>query len=149
MGPASPGETYRPRASGTLGHWRAGSAQVKAYAIRADGDPLGDDLQRAARDLVGAEDLGGAELGFAIVHRGEEAVWLLLHWWMPGGMLAERLWRRPLDGTAAFEPVDRPLMACVWELPVIGFERDAYVETVMAGRSGAEYLARVRPDGTA
>ena len=37
------------------------------------------------------------------------------------------------DGGITFAPLaQRSLIACIWELEIIGFERDAWVNTVMA-----------------
>ena len=52
--------------------------------------------------------------------------------------------QRRLDGPAAFEPLDRPLMACVWELALIDHERRAYMRSVMARSGDAEaYFADI------
>ncbi len=139
-------EIYRPRAVRFAGVWETARAALKLYTIVATPEPMADAALSTARETVEAD--GSAEgLGFLVLHRGEEALWLLLHWWLPGGSLAERLWSSPLDGPVRFEPRDRPLMACVWELVPISFERDGYVRTVMSGRSGNDYLAQHLPDG--
>ncbi|MFD2238858.1 hypothetical protein [Aureimonas populi] len=121
---------------------------MKCYAIRATSEALDPAVLDAAAARVAAEPPPAGSLGFVILHRGEEAVWLLLHWWLPGGMLAERLWSASLGEPGAFQPVDRPSMACVWELVPIAFERDAYVRTMMNGGRDRDYLACVMPDGS-
>jgi hypothetical protein len=45
-------------------------------------------------------------------------------------------------------PAQPLLMACVWELGIIDFERRAWMETVMSGQSTADYLTRILPRGT-
>ncbi|WP_182086650.1 hypothetical protein [Aureimonas sp. ME7] len=140
-------ETFRPRAFAFHGLWRPRGAALKLYSIRAGEGPIDPVLFDDAERVVSGSAPTDAPVGSVVLHRGEEAVWLLLLWWMPGGILAERLWRRPLDGATGFEPVERPLMACVWELSVIGFERDAYVATVMAGGTQNAYLDRTLPEG--
>lgn len=45
-------------------------------------------------------------------------------------------------------PAQRLLMACVWELGIIDFERRAWMETAMAGKPVTDYLARTLPRGT-
>ena len=132
-----------------LGLGRPGGAALKLYGIDVEGRALDPRLLEEMHALLREHSPGEERHGFVILHRGEEAVWLLLHWWMEGGILTERLWRRPLAGEAAraFEPVDRPLMACVWELVPIAFERDAYVATLMNGGSERDYLARTLAEG--
>jgi hypothetical protein len=142
-------ERYRPRRVSSLGRTIAKGTALKLYGIEVEGmalDPVSIDR---AKEVLTAHAPGPGHVGFAILHRGEEALWLLLHWWMAGGILAQRLWRAPLDGAEpdGFEPVDRPLMACVWELVPIAFERDAYVTTVLNGGTEADYLARQLTEG--
>ncbi|TDH39373.1 hypothetical protein E2A64_01560 [Pseudohoeflea suaedae] len=82
--------------------------------------------------------------GFAILHVGEEAVWLLLHFWLPGGIVSRHLWYTEI-GTHEFKPAPDHLMACLWELAVIDFERRAWMETALAGRPISEYFSRTLP----
>ncbi|WP_019995989.1 hypothetical protein [Aureimonas ureilytica] len=142
-------DRYRPRYVSRLGLGHPAGAALKLYGIDVDGRALPADLVKEMHAVLADHSPGEGRLGFAILHRGEEAVWLLLHWWIEGGILAERLWRRPLDGgeTARFTSVDRPLMACVWELVPIAFERDAYVATLMNGGTQGDYLARTLAEG--
>lgn len=142
-----PAEAYRPRAMRFAGLWETGRATLKLYTIRATPEPMSAEALASARETVEA-DGSATGPGFVVLHRGEEALWLLLHWWLPGGILAETLWSSPLVGPVRFEPRDRPLMACVWELVPIAFERDGYVRTVMRGRSADDYLAATLPDGS-
>ena len=145
---AAPGR-YRPRYVSVLGPGHPGGAALKLYGIDVEGQALAPYLVEEMHALLSENSPGEGRAGFVILHRGEEAVWLLLHWWMDGGILAERLWRRPLagEGAGGFQPVDRPLMACVWELVPIAFERDAYVATLMSGGSLGDYLSRTLAEG--
>jgi uncharacterized protein len=69
--------------------------------------------------------------GFVIVHRGIDALWLLVHLWR-ADILTQFAFQSPLT-----EPIDlNPLRAegfcgCVWELDVIKHERDAWVRCEM------------------
>jgi hypothetical protein len=70
-------------------------------------------------------------VGFVIIHDGQDARWLLVDWWELESILHHQLLTMPLDGGAPFEPAPPGMTACVWELPVILFERDAWVNTVL------------------
>ncbi|WP_428983052.1 hypothetical protein [Pseudohoeflea coraliihabitans] len=94
---------------------------------------------------IGSVDHLGA--GFAVVHRGEAGLWLLLHLWLAGGIATQTVWRSDLGGTPEFHRADPTLMACVWELAVIDFERRAWMETVMSGASLETYMQRRLPRG--
>ncbi|KAB0682902.1 hypothetical protein [Aureimonas leprariae] len=138
---------YRPRAVRSAGRWEADHAALKLFTITATPEPMSAEAIALARETVVADGSANG-LGFVILHRGEEALWLLLHWWLPGGILGQLLWSSPLAGPIRFEARDRPLMACVWELVPISFERDLYVRTIMHGRSAEDYLAASLPDGS-
>jgi hypothetical protein len=143
----SPDEVWAPRSVVRLGLWPAGPVELKAYGILADASrPLDSDLVEPARAVAEGEGpaIGTTEhrgIGFVILHRGTEANWLLVHWWIAGGACAERLYASPLDAPARFAPLDRPLMASVWDLALIDHERRAYARTAMAiGGTREAYL---------
>jgi len=142
-------ERWAPRAVVRPEPWFCGDVPLKAYGILADASqPLSEALIGVARSAVEsvAAELAASPhegVGFVILHRGTQGIWLLLHWWEQGGICSQRLWRSDLAGPLAFVPVDRPLMACVWELALIDHERRAYVRTLMAGRGPDAYLADI------
>ncbi|WP_420960502.1 hypothetical protein [Brucella sp. IR073] len=146
--------TYFPRAARFAEVVSCGPAVIKLSIIEADAtSPLPDAAIDAAKETIAgtAEKLTATrhlDAGFAIVHQGEEGLWLLLHWWLEGGIATHMLWRSNLDGEPAFVPAEPLLMACVWELGIIDFERRAWMETVMSGKPVADYLTRTMPRGT-
>jgi hypothetical protein len=139
-----PQERWRPRPVLPLGVFSCGPAILKAYAILADtARPLTSTPVESARTVVEAaapalRATPHRGLGFVLIDRGEEAVWLLLHWWMERGVCAQLVWKGTLEGLPAFEPIDRPRMACVWELALIDHERRAYVRSMMAASADAD-----------
>ncbi|WYX29301.1 hypothetical protein WJ976_28555 [Achromobacter denitrificans] len=154
-----PPEPYVPRRIACLDTWRDAAHTIKAYAIQRDPDPaapmLSAEVARAARDAAAAvlRDHAAGErshgLGFCIVHVGEEAVWLLVDWWLSGGIVCQRMLSAPLDDPRRFEPVQAPALACVWELAVTAHERDAWVRHMLrAGPSPEAWLADVLPAGS-
>lgn len=145
---------YRPRTAWFVKRVDCGPAEIKLSAIsapaaqipQADVARVEDVIRAESAKLVHRSDHMGA--GFAIVHAGEEALWLLLHHWTDGGIATHRLWRAPLGTEAPFQPVVSDAMACVWELAVIDFERRAWMTTVMSGKPLSDYLALTLPNGT-
>ncbi|EPX87030.1 hypothetical protein Salmuc_03005 [Salipiger mucosus DSM 16094] len=117
---------------------------MKVYHIGA-GAPsdalLASARDEAARMEAEARDEGGAQgTGFVVIHEGEVGTWLLMDWWAHGDILCQRLSLGDADGFAAQDA--RPLNACVWELPVLMHERDAWVRHMMGGAPDPEaYLA--------
>jgi hypothetical protein len=143
---------YEPRLVRSHGVWTEGEWRVKAYTIahgaRAAADPATLDAVRRLAFAGIAAHADGFEhhaAGFAIFHMGADGDYLLTFWWHGENMLAARIHIGSREKIAAME--DRTatgLMPCVWEMEVIGFERDAWVECVLTpGGGGVDaYLSR-------
>ncbi|ACU38072.1 conserved hypothetical protein [Actinosynnema mirum DSM 43827] len=132
---------YSPRLVKALPPLEVRGRVLKPYAMFADParaaevpDPawLGE---RAAAVLGEGLDAGDHPLGFLILHYGCDGDYLLVSQWYDANMLKH--WVRGLtpaaDGSTTTAPLaQRDLVACVWELEVMRFERDAWVNTVLA-----------------
>ncbi|MET3598154.1 hypothetical protein [Martelella mangrovi] len=145
-------ERYAPRAAGFLRAVSADGGVIKLNGISTSPDLDFTDAETdAAAAVLEQSQLGKPHLkvGFAVLHRGEEALWLLLHWWLDGGIASHAMWRAGL-GTARpeFSPVPAGVLACVWELGVIDFERRAFMDTALSGAPLADYLASRMPRST-
>jgi hypothetical protein len=145
--------SYRPRQAWFERIVECGPAAIKLSVISVDGMKPAAETFAAVRQVMAAEaptleatpHLGA---GFAILHRGEEANWLLLLWWTDDGTATRKLWRGELEDGVTFVPVDPVYMACVWELGIIDFETRAWVRTAMSGKPLSAYLADTFPRGT-
>ena len=71
-------------------------------------------------------------VGFAIRRRGRGEDYLVLNWWDKENELFGRVCTTPNGDAAGWRVASRGEIACVWDLLVIGFERDAYVATVLS-----------------
>lgn len=125
---------------------------LKEYAIHSGPETLDRSSFEAGIELVLRElpppslADGRPGLGFMIAHRGCGADYVVLGWWDRENELPVRVVVR--DGER-WRPARPSESFCVWDLDVIAHERDAYVETVLAGpgESGADgYLERPAPD---
>ena len=130
-------DEYSERYISRFGLWQLDNWTFKVYGIVAGERGLSEDRyyqsakQSVAALIPEANATAHHDNGFVIVHYGTEQVWLLINWWVQGGICAGRLLKAPLDGTPEFEPVQEPLIACVWELTVIEFERHAWVDIIL------------------
>lgn len=131
-------ERYRPRSIRFLELWRPDGWLLKLYGIAYKGGLPRAEVVEAARRSAAAtlprpartRDRYGA--GFVVVHDGQDACWLLIDWWGHESVLHQRLLTAPLSAPQEFHPAQRDLTACVWELPLLAFERDAWVSTVLS-----------------
>jgi hypothetical protein len=71
-------------------------------------------------------------LGFIIFHQGEDGNYILMNAWTDECILVQHLYVAPLHAPGHYEyHTPTGMMACVWELEVHCFERDAWVSTMM------------------
>lgn len=134
------GLTYIPRLVKPFPAIEAGGRMLKVYGIFCEPEfesrfPSLESLRARvnAQPAERREDDHG--LGFVVLHFGKDGNYLLLGEWYGGNMLRQRVYGCEVDaeGDAPFTPLDPgDLVACVWELEVMKFERDAWVRTVMA-----------------
>lgn len=151
---AHPPEPYLPRRIAYLDTWQAAGHAIKVYGMHRDADGVGPMLsesiiastQAAVSDVVREHASGERShgLGFCIAHVGDEAVWLLVDWWITGGILCQRMLSAPLSQPDIFTPVTAPALACVWEMVVTAHERNAWVRHMLTAHPDARaYLEDV------
>ena len=81
-------------------------------------------------------------VGFVIEHRGAGADYVVLGWWDRENELPVRIMVRDHEPQAQWRTARTSESFCVWDLQVIGFERDAYVKTVLAHDADDRALER-------
>lgn len=123
--------------------------RLKAYGISHQHDEPGADLVTAARETAvrilpqtpNDERRHGA--GFLIAHDGALGRWALIYWWSNNIWLHERLFHSPVDSPRLeLRAVTDDLIACVYELRVVEWERQAWLRHVIDGPGDIEaYLA--------
>lgn len=142
---------YAPRDCQFLDIWHFGDWRLKAYGIRYDGRPLMPELVDAARQLAHEKLLEIKDVsthyhvGFVGVHQGKTAHFVFIDWWAEENELHHHVYVAPLDRPSEFRyTTPSGLIACVWDMKLMAFERDAWVETAMASPPGSveDYLAR-------
>lgn len=124
--------------------------RLKRYAITVDDVPLPWDafddgvamaLATLPRPAIAPGRLGA---GFLIAHRGRGADYLVLGWWSEENELPTRVLRRDQRPGATWRPARDGESFCVWDLQVVAFERDAWVDTVLSNDADrAPMAARV------
>ncbi|MEM7117005.1 MAG: isochorismatase [Chloroflexota bacterium] len=146
---------YKKRPIRYLGLAQHNGWRIKLYGIRYHEDGAGE-FPDAVQVELGKEKVLGElpetavtdqqyGVGFLIIHQGQQRTWYLLDWWWGEDILKQKLFSAPLDNPAHITPAEPDLMACVWELAVHSFERQAWINTVLNNPDGASlgaYLAQ-------
>ncbi len=138
----------------------AGGRQFKRYYVTSETAPVSGDIEAAAFEILPRllpEADGTPAAGFVVLHRGGDgAAYLNAYTWVWDNVLhmraaaaAQPVLGCPDDDPTHFVVLDRPWIGCVWELPPIQHERDAWVRHMLvpdvADLNG--YLADAKPDG--
>jgi len=151
-------EPYGKRPLRFLELWSCEGHRLKVYAILYRCDRPHPDLLAAAKRVAARHlrdhPLAGRAHGVGIlgVHDGRGENFVFLDRWADENELHHTVFVSPKDRPADLVPAS-PAHAsvCVWDLEVQHFERDAWVECVLANPAGPDleaYLAR-RLDGIA
>jgi hypothetical protein len=131
-------QPYRTRHIRLLQLWAAGDWRLKLYGIgMRPGSPAAE-LVEAARELAlqvlprPAVTSSRYGVGFMGVHEGKGASMVFVDWWERQNELHHHAWRSERTDSTEFEYVSpHGLVACVWDLAVISFEREAWVTHVL------------------
>lgn len=138
---------FHTRTHEFIGLQLVGGCQLKVYSVRFDAQPpaaerFADGLARAAATLPAPDlDSGRPGVGFAICHQGNTSDYLVVGCWDQENELPLQVYLRDGSGWRVARARES---FCVWDLEIIWFERNAYVETVLAphGASCEAYLQR-------
>jgi hypothetical protein len=119
--------------------WSIDGWAVKVYGISAHGEAPPQALFDAAKTIARqrlpqpavADDRYGA--AFLIVHAGADGDYVLLDWWFGENMLQHHVYAGPVGEPDKLEYISpQGVGFCVWELYVFGFERQAWIDEVLA-----------------
>lgn len=131
---------YTERAVRFLGVWEINGWKLKVYAISAkrtlaDAEIVSAEIVQTGRntavEVFTHQPANSYGLGYVIFHEGAVATWLLLDWWADEIQLRHQLFKANTVRAPVFERVTTDLVACVWELAIVAFERQAWIDTML------------------
>jgi hypothetical protein len=135
---SGPIEVYSPRVVATRGIWDLDVLQFKVYDLLAKDKTVTDEMIKTAEVFLreevipDAEEMGDSNgVGFVIIHPGDLGVTIAAQWWAQGSVLCQRIYRRQYDDVVPLDTINRPAVACVWELEIIAAEQNIWRETMM------------------
>lgn len=132
---------FQKRAVSFLGAQTIGQARLKTYYLTSEKQakaPVPEaELQRRwlTQGLDEADFPGEHHIGFAIIHAADDGYYLLISTWCDANMLRHRVFT--VDEENRLQSLESSkIIACVWELAVMFYERNCWTEQVMT----TEYL---------
>ncbi|MDT7603520.1 MAG: hypothetical protein QOF61_1517 [Acidobacteriota bacterium] len=145
-------EPYRPRPIRFLEEWREAGWRLKVYGIAYREErpraALIETAKRLARQRLPQPAVTETRygVGFVGVHDGRGANFIFIDWWADENELHHHVYTSASDELEKFDDATPTgLSACVWDLRVQSFERDAWVEEVLQNAHGTSvegYMAR-------
>ncbi|WP_409525699.1 hypothetical protein [Nitrincola sp. MINF-07-Sa-05] len=110
------------------------AAQLPTPAVQA---AITDDKEVCAESRYG--------IGVIIIHEAREGVFLLISWWVGENMLRHHVFLSPGNEPHDFVSLaPSGIVACVWELAILAFERRAWIDAILNNPNGPDteqYLA--------
>lgn len=145
-------EPYRPRPIRYIELWEEADWRLKVYGIAYDRPLPRPEVIEAAKAVTRTHlsregicrtcDHG---VGFLGIHDGRGANFVFFDFWADENELHHHVYVSPTDQPNRWDYVTPSgLIACVWDLRVMCFERQAWVDAVLANPSGPDidaYLA--------
>lgn len=153
-------QKYEPRSMGVLGHWIKDDWAIKAYGIQAkpvapDAPLIAENVVDAAREHVESilpltqEEGSFYKTGFAVLHEGVLANWLLFQWWTHTDVWCQLLSYSKSEDPTSFMYSTRPIRACVYETAIIWHEQKSWMQHVLNGSPDRRaYLEDMMQDQT-
>lgn len=143
---------YQPRTVRFLELWESVGWRIKLYHIALDEEDVRGELVEAAKSMARgrlptpAVAPGRFGVGFMAVHEGRGSNLVFLDWWSDENELRHHVFiSYPEAPTALVDVTSTSLWGCVWDVGLVAFERDAWIETALSALGTPDlerYLAR-------
>ncbi|MGH7599764.1 MAG: isochorismatase [bacterium] len=145
-------EPYAPRPIRFLELWEESGWRMKVYGIAYQRELPRRELIEAAK-TVARERLPQPAIapnrygvGFLGIHDGRGANFVFVDWWADENELHHHVYLSPASQPAQLHyATEADSKACVWDLHVMNFERQAWLTTILTNPAGVDlevYLAR-------
>ena len=129
---------YEERSIRFLELWTSAGWRLKVYGIAHGRSTPRPELLEAAKTVATQrlanvpDSMRHYSIGFIGVHDGRTANFVFVDWWADENELHHHVYVSPTDEPAHLtDATPGGLVACVWDLRVLAFERQAWIDTVL------------------
>lgn len=130
---------YQTRSIRFLGLEKHEKWTIKVYSISSKNEYADQNLITAAKtnlphwlDKASIHSLPNYQVATLIIHEGREAGFAIVSWWVDENMLQLFAYSSSTANPHQFQLIsDKGIVSCVWEMAVLWFERNAWVEEVL------------------
>ncbi len=142
-------EPYVPRTLQFIDLYQAHGWTLKIYSILHPDKTLNTQLletaqQTALEFLPESSEPGHYGVGFISVHQGKSYDFVTVGYWTYSTELRHQSYMKASSASATLTAISTELSSDVWDVRLLGFERDAWVNEVLTSSapSVAAYLAK-------
>lgn len=133
-------EPYQPRTIQFVDLYDSQGWKLKVYSILHPDKTLNAQLIEAAKRtaldfLPDATEPGHYGVGFVSVHQGKSYDFVTVGYWTYSTELRHQSYMRASSATATLAPISTELSSDVWDLRLLAFERDAWVNKMLEAES--------------
>ncbi len=136
-------ENYKKRPVRFLEIYKHGDWQIKIYSISAKNEFVQPTTVDFAKRDVGKwlnsstiYPLDTYKVATLILHEGKEGCFAIINWWIDENMLQLFVYLATNEKPDEFVLYsDKGIITCVWEMAVLWFERNAWIEHVLVKAS--------------
>lgn len=133
-------QPYAPRPVRYLGLLHCDGWRIKTYSISVKSERVSEGAVALVESLLPtwlanntAYPLDTYRIASLILHDGREGCFAILSWWIDSNMLQAQVHLATDAARRDFRLFsDRGIFTCIWEMAVLWFERNAWVEHVLA-----------------
>ncbi|MFZ1688135.1 MAG: hypothetical protein WAU70_11970 [Flavobacteriales bacterium] len=123
---------------------------VKTYSISVHAERVDEDVVERVRQLLPGwltnctlYDLPTYRIATLIVHEGREGYFAIVSWWIDSNMLQTSVYFSTDPIHRDFRLFsDNGIFTCIWEMAVLWFERNAWVECVLKAPKDPQAFVR-------
>lgn len=130
-------QVYQPRRIQFLELFEAQDWQLKVYSILYGDKTVDQTLIEAAKETAlaflpqPAATPNYYGVGFISVHQGKSYDFVTVAYWTYDTELRHQTYMRPSSSSSVLEPLTGELSLDVWDLRLLAFERNAWVEAIL------------------
>ncbi len=138
---------YQKRPIQFLELWQHAGWRIKVYGIASGRSTPRNGLIEAAKSVAAERlrevpvSLEHYSVGFLGIHDGRTSNFVFLDWWAEENELHHHVYTSPTNDPAALTyATPTGVIACVWDLRLIAFERQAWLDTVLKRKDGPDLI---------
>lgn len=114
--------------------------KIKLYSISVKSEKVSDFFVKQAKKQLSEwlaqstyyADLATYNIATLILHEGKEGCFAIINWWIDENMLQQFVYLASKENSDEFVLFsDKGIITCTWEMAVLWFERNAWVEKVL------------------